>query len=77
MYGNKHICFPKNIPNSETSPPASCALVDAVIVREDFGPVDLMVMLDNIKGGGNMNSDKFSPKPIFTDLHKLNRAVQR
>ena len=76
-YGDKHTCFPKNIPNSETSPPAFCALVDVVAEREDLGPADLMVVLDIINEGENINSDKFSPEPILTDLHKLNDAVQR
>ena len=35
-YGDRHICFPENIPNSETSPPAFCALVDVVAEREDL-----------------------------------------
>ena len=66
---------PWNISNSQASLPASCALVDFVKERENLGPVDLMVGLDNINEGGNMNSDKFSPEHILTNLHKLNRAI--
>ena len=62
-YGDKHICFPENIPNSKTSPPAFCALVDVVEERENLGPADLMVVLDIINEGENINSDKFSPEP--------------
>ena len=67
-YGNKHICFPENIPNSKASPPAFCALVDVVEERENLGPADLMVVLDIINESENINSNKFSPKPILNNL---------
>ena len=65
---------PKNIPNSEASPPASCALVDVIEERENLGPADLMVVLDIINEGENINSDKFSPEPILNNLHKLSHT---
>ena len=57
--GDRHICFPENIPNSEASPPTSCALVDVFEERENLGPADLMVVLDIINESENINSDKF------------------
>ena len=74
-FGDRHICFPENIPNSEASPPASCALVDVIEERENLGPADLMVVLYIINEGENINNDKFSPEPILTDLHKLSRTI--
>ena len=76
-FGDRHICFPENIPNSKASPPAPCALVDDVEENENLGPVELMVALDIINEGENINSDKFSPEPILTNLHKLSHTIQR
>ena len=48
-FGDRHICFPENVPNSETSPPASCVVVDDIEESENLGPADFMVVLDIIK----------------------------
>ena len=78
-YGDNHICFPENVPNSKTSPPAFCALVNVVTEREDIGPVDRMVMLDIINEGENISnsSNKFSPESILTGQHKLSHTIRR
>ena len=65
------MCRPESIPNSVPSPPASNGVMDDVEKSENLGPADLMVVLDIINEGENINSDKFSPEPILTDLHKL------
>ena len=76
-FGDRHICFPEKIPNSEASPPTSCVVVDDVEKSENLGPADLMVVLDIINEGDNINSPKFSPEPILTDPHKMSRTIQR
>ena len=51
--------------------------MDVVAERENLGPADLMVMLDIINEGENINSDKFSPESIITNLHKLIHTIRR
>ena len=76
-FGDRHMCFPESIPNSEPSPPASCVVMDDIEKNENLGPADLMVVLDIISEGENINSHKFSPESILTDPHKMSRTIQR
>ena len=69
--------FPQEHSQLRNKPPAFCALVDVVAERENLGPMDLMVVLDIINEGENINSDKFSPEPILTNLHKLSCTIRR
>ena len=71
------MCFPESISNSEPSPPASCVAMDDIEKSENLGPADVMVVLDIIIEGENINSHKFSPESILTDPHKMSRTIQR
>ena len=45
-FGDRHMCLPESIPNSEPSPPASYVAVDDIKKSENLGPADVMVVLD-------------------------------
>ena len=60
-FGDRHMCLPESIPNSEPSPPASYVAVDDIEKSKNLGPADFMVVLDIISGGENINSHRLSP----------------
>ena len=78
-YGDKHICFPKNIPNCKTHPPAFRALADVITEEEDIGPVEMVASEgENISDSTvDAYADEFSLEPILTDQHKQSRTIRR
>ena len=78
-YGDKHICFPKNIPNCKTHPTAFCALAGVVAEDKDILPVERVSPEgENISDSTvDAHADEISPELILTDQHKLSRTIRR
>ena len=76
-FGDRHMCLPESIPNSEPSPPASYVAVDDIEKSKNLGPADITVVLEIVSEGENINSHRLSPESIITDPHKMSRTIQR